>query len=313
MASTTAFLYRDEYLKHETGFGHPERPARLLAIQEALDSSGLRSQLTPVEPRNATLEEIAAVHQERYIERVRAIAQGGGGHLDYDTVISPQSFEIALLAAGAVLSGIDAVLSGKVDNAFACVRPPGHHATPDRGMGFCLFNNVAIGARYAQRAHGIERVLIVDWDVHHGNGTQDTFYTDPSVFYFSIHQHPLYPGTGMESERGAGAGEGTTLNVPVPPGSTDEDYYRAFEEKLLPAARRFRPDLILISAGFDAHESDPLASIYLTAEAFGRLTAYVRELAEECCGGRIVSALEGGYSLHGLSTSVVEHLKGLLA
>lgn len=311
MPTDTAFLYDPEYLTHDTGFGHPERPQRLDAIVEAVGASGLDATLKHIAPRRATVDELALVHHPAHIELIQAISSEGGGRLGYDTPLSAESYDVALLAAGGVLNAVDAVVDGRVRHAFACGRPPGHHASPAEGMGFCLFNNVAVGARYATREKGLERILIVDWDVHHGNGTQDAFYDAGDVLFFSIHQYPLYPGSGASHERGVGAGEGTTLNAPVPAGSLDEDYIRVFEETLIPAAREFPPDLVMISAGFDAHEDDPLAGIHLTTEGFGRLTHLVRDIAEEHCEGRIVSTLEGGYSLRGVSSSVVAHLGAL--
>ncbi|MDA1190902.1 MAG: histone deacetylase [Candidatus Poribacteria bacterium] len=311
MRRKTAFISHPDYLDHDTGFGHPERPARLEAIHARLDQSEINRSLVRLEPRSATTDEIGFAHTDEHIDSIRRIAESGGGRVDYDTAVSAKSYDIALLSAGAVLRAVDAVADGETDNAFACVRPPGHHATPNRAMGFCLFNNVAVAARYAQRVKGLERVLIIDWDVHHGNGTQDVFYGDGSVFYFSIHQHPLYPGTGMAHEVGEGGGNGATLNIPVPAGSNDDDYVEAFEQRLIPAATAFNPDLVIVSAGFDAHEKDPLASVYVTTEGFGRLTDLVMRLADDCCGGRLVSALEGGYSLEGVSESVVKHLEHL--
>lgn len=304
----TGYLTHPGYLEHDTGYSHPERRARLTAIEEAVNASILRESLVALEPRHATPDEIALVHTPAYVASIRKIADEGGGMLDFDTPVCARSYEIALLSAGALLTGVDAVVAGDVDNAFACVRPPGHHATPDKGMGFCLFNNVAVAARYAQTKHGIGRVLIVDWDVHHGNGTQDAFYSDASVFFFSVHQFPLYPGSGTIHERGEGDGIGTTLNAPLPARSGDSDYLAVFEKRLVPAVREFRPEFVLVSAGFDAHEADPLGGMGVTADGFAALTDAVVGLADEFAGGRIVSTLEGGYSLDGLSSSVVAHL-----
>ncbi|MBT3265938.1 histone deacetylase [Candidatus Poribacteria bacterium] len=311
MATDTAFVYDAEYLTHDTGFGHPERPQRLRAIQEALETSGLDSTLKHVAPRRATVDDLARVHHGDHIEAIREMSAAGGGRLGYDTPLSAESYDVALLSAGGVLAAVDAVVDGDVQHAFSCGRPPGHHATPTQAMGFCLFNNIAVAARYAQREKGLPRILIVDWDVHHGNGTQDAFYDDGDVFFFSIHQSPLYPGSGTSAERGVGAGEGATLNAPVPAGSVDADYIAIFEETLIPVAREFSPDLVMISAGFDAHEDDPLAGVHITTDGFAQLTRLARDIAEEQCGGRIVSTLEGGYSLRGLSASVVAHLQAL--
>ena len=229
-----------------------------------------------------------------------------------DTPICEASYAVATEAAGGVLAAIDAVMAGEVRNAFCAVRPPGHHATTDKAMGFCLLNNVAIAARYIQKQKKLPKVLIVDWDVHHGNGTQDIFYEDPRVFYFSVHRYPFYPGTGGADQQGAGEGQGLTLNVPLPAGSGDRDFEQAFTEKLVPAARQFRPDFVLISAGFDAHQNDPLGGMRVTAEGYGKLTRIVKQIAEENCHGRLVSVLEGGYNLDGLAASVEMHLRYLL-
>ena len=308
----TGFLYHPDYLKHDTGYGHPERSQRLVAILEAARNSNIWDNLIQIEPTPATIEQIKYIHDSRYVEAIKEVCDRGGGYIDYDTHVSAESFNIALLATGAVLRGIDAIIAGEIDNAFALVRPPGHHATPRIGMGFCIFNNIAIAARYIQQEHNLEKVLIIDWDLHHGNGTQDAFYDDPTVFYFSIHQSPFYPGTGRADETGAGAGVGFTLNFPVRAGSQSEDYIEIFEQQLKPAAIKFQPDFILISAGFDAHQLDPLGGISMTTEGFGQLTDIACEIADETCNGRLVSALEGGYNPDGLSKSVVMHLEHLL-
>ena len=278
---------------------------------EALGAADFWSALHQVQPTPATINQIHYVHTKEYVSQLRQHCEQSIP-LGADTPVVPASFDVALLAVGGVLGCADAVISGAVGNAFALVRPPGHHAGPGYGMGFCLFNNVAIAARYLQRNHGVDRVAIVDWDVHHGNGTQDVFYEDPSVFYFSIHQSPLYPGTGLAHERGAGKGVGTTLNAPMAPGSESGDYIELFKKTLKPALLDFSPDFILISAGFDAHQLDPLATIEVTAEGFALLTDIVAEIAAESCEGRIVSALEGGYSLKGLSGSVAAHVERLV-
>lgn len=264
---------------------------------------------TPVE-----INTIELVHDRRMIERTRHICDSGGGVLDQgDTVVSARSFDIALLSCGAVLSCCDAVMNGTVKRAFAAVRPPGHHAEPDRAMGFCLIGNIAVAARYLQRKHGIGRVAIVDFDVHHGNGTQAAFEVDPSVLFISIHQHPktCYPGTGYDWETGEGAGEGSTLNIPMMPGCADAEYSAEFEGKILPRLDQFKPDILLISAGFDAHTDDPLAQMELTDEGFETMTRMLVDAANTRCGGRIISTLEGGYSLPALARSVVRHLKAL--
>jgi acetoin utilization deacetylase AcuC-like enzyme len=263
--------------------------------------------VAPIQPRRASQAELEAVHTREHIERIRAACERGGGALDGgDTFASPASYDVALLAAGAVVSAIDAVVSGKAASAFCAVRPPGHHAERDEPMGFCLFNNVAVGARYARQRHGIERVAILDWDVHHGNGTQHIFEEDPTVLYASLHQYPLYPGTGAASERGTGEGEGTTLNIPLPAGTDEKRYLEEFESSLLPALRAFAPGLLLISAGFDAHRDDPLANMLLTEESYAEFTRLVAPVAP------IVSVLEGGYNLQALASSVEHHLRALI-
>jgi acetoin utilization deacetylase AcuC-like enzyme len=252
------------------------------------------------------------VHSPEHITALRELwAKGERFAGSPDTPVCESSYEVALMAAGGVLAAVDAVMAGKVRNAFCAVRPPGHHATRNKAMGFCLLNNVAIAARYVQKKYKLPKVLIVDWDVHHGNGTQDIFYEDPSVLYFSVHQYPFYPGSGRADERGAGQGTGRTLNVPLSAGSGDAELERAFLEKLLPAARQFQPNFVLVSAGFDAHEDDPLGGLRVTTEQFKRLTEIVRQIAAEHSRGRLVSVLEGGYDLEGLAASVETHVRAL--
>jgi len=312
-APKTGFLHDEIYLRHQTGTGHPEKPQRLAAIIRRLKANGLLSQLTALASAPASPEWLTAIHTPQYVERVRTSCKNGAPYLDSgDTPISSESYEVAVVAVGGVLSAIDAVMEGKVRNAFCAVRPPGHHALKDRAMGFCLFNNVAIAARYVQKRHNCHKVLIVDWDVHHGNGTQAAFYDDPTVLYFSVHRSPFYPGTGSEAEKGSGNGLGLTVNAPLAAGSGDKDYQRVFQEKLMPAAFAFHPDFVLISAGFDAHRDDPLGGMNLTAHGYGELTRMVKEISERCCNGRLVSVLEGGYGLEGLSESVEAHLRSLM-
>ncbi len=306
----TGFVYHADYLKHDTGV-HLERPERLMAIIKALQASDFWTDLYQIEPPPATVDQICYAHTRGAVDRVKQYSEQNIP-LDYDTPVSPASFDIALLSTGGVLRAADAVMVGAVSNAFALVRPPGHHAVPYCSMGFCLFNNVAITARHLQREYGIDKIAIVDWDVHHGNGTQDIFYDDPSVFFFSIHQSPLYPGSGMVNETGTGEAVGTTLNAPMRAGSDTSDCIEVFKTKLKPALLDFSPDFVLISAGFDAHCLDPLAAINMTAEGFATLTDIVAEIAAETCEGRLVSALEGGYSIKGLSESVVAHVEGLM-
>jgi acetoin utilization deacetylase AcuC-like enzyme len=276
---------------------------------EGLARAGLLARMRRAEARTATEDELLLCHTAEYLKTVRCDVDSGRQHLSTgDTDISPESWDVAARAAGGVLNAVDAVLTGVARNAFCAVRPPGHHANAGRGMGFCVFNNVAIAARYAQRRHGVGRVLIVDWDVHHGNGTQDIFYRDASVFFFSSHQWPLYPGTGRADETGDGPGEGTTMNFPFPAGSGRRQILGAVENHLLPAAARFQPDLVLISAGFDSRVGDPLGSFKLTDEDFADLTRAVMGISD----GHVVSMLEGGYNLDGLASAATAHVSALL-
>ncbi len=311
--SKTGFVYDDIYLEHKTTSGHPETPQRLVAIVERLKAKGLYSELFALSPKPTAIQWITTVHAPEYVERVRESCQSGTRYLDsMDTPISPSSFEVALIAAGGVLTAIDAVMEKKVTNAFCAIRPPGHHAVKDQAMGFCIFNNVAIGARYIQNKYGLSKILIVDWDVHHGNSTQAMFYDDPNVLYFGVHQYPFYPGTGSEAEKGTGEGLNYNINVPLPAGSGDSDYLRVFQEKLTPDAISFCPEFVLISAGFDAHENDLLGGMKVTSEGFAQLTQIVKQIAQKCCEGRLVSVLEGGYELEGLSASVEAHIRVLM-
>lgn len=310
-AMKTAYVYDPLYLTHRLP-GHPECPERLERVIETLERAGIFERLIALEPTPAAEAEIELVHSSVHRLRVQQVAARGGGYLDADTYISERSYEAALLAAGGVNTAVRAVLGGTVDNAFCLVRPPGHHATPDRGMGFCLFNNVAIGTRVAQKEGGLERALIVDFDVHHGNGTQDVFFRDPSVLYFSTHQYPHYPGTGHWRETGVNQGDGTTFNVPLPPGVGDTGYTAVFRSLLWPAVHRFRPQFILVSAGFDAHWSDPLASMLLSLTGYADLVRELCNIARAYCDGRIVFALEGGYHLDVLAYSVLNTFYALL-
>ena len=315
ISKPTGLLQDDIYLRHLSGnTGHPERPERLIFIRNALEKAGLTQTLYPIYPRRVTDEELELVHKPSYVALVRkelSNVQGVRELSTGDTLVSSGSLEAAEFAAGGVLNTVDAVMQGKVKNAFAAVRPPGHHATPTRGMGFCIFNNVAIAARYLQKKYGLQRVLIVDWDYHHGNGTQETFYEDGSVFYFSTHHYGAYPGTGSAAETGAGKGAGKILNVPLPPGASDAQIVEAFQTKLVPAARNFKPDFILISAGFDGMRNDLLGVFDITPAGFAAITRIVVQLAKELCQGRVVSVLEGGYRLDGLAESVVAHVQVL--
>ena len=309
---STALIADSVCREHDTGRGHPERPQRFDAVLEALGAAGLREQMLTLEPRAVTTDDLHLVHTPEYVALAEREIRSGSAQLSTgDTAVSRHSWEAALAAAGCGLAAVDAVLGGKVERAFCLVRPPGHHATADRGMGFCIFNNIALAARHAQRRHGVGKVLIVDWDVHHGNGTQDIFYEDGSVFFFSTHQSPWYPGTGAADETGRGAGKGTTLNCPLPAGSGRAAILPCFEEKLLPAMDAFRPELVLISAGFDSREADPLGQFLLTDSDFADLTKLVRSIADRHAGGRLISLLEGGYNLPGLASAAAAHVQAL--
>ena len=307
---TVGLVYSPVYLEHDMGSGHPESPERLRALMKHLEETGLKGKLVDIEPAPAPLEWIEEIHSSDYVRFVRDICEKGGGLLDYgDTVANARSYDAALLAAGGGLAAVDAVMDGRVERAFCAVRPPGHHAERDRAMGFCLFNNVAIAAECARKRHGIERVLIVDWDVHHGNGTEHTFYDSPDVSYFSIHQFPHYPGSGAAGDDGTGEGEGFTVNIPLPAGAGDKEYIAAFNDRFLPAAREFRPEFILISAGFDAHRSDPLSAMQVTEDGYRRMTRMLCELADETAAGRVVSFLEGGYDLTAMPRAAGVHIE----
>jgi len=302
-------FYDDIFLKHDTGH-HPENAQRLVSIRNHLKKEGLWENVR-TGPRAATEEEIRANHEARYIAHCRKVAAGGGGMLDPDTVVSTGSYNAAVHAAGAMIEAADAVMADKAKSAVCLVRPPGHHALSAQGMGFCLFNNIAIAAHYLRRKRGLDKVAIVDWDVHHGNGTQDSFYRDPSVLFFSIHRYPFYPGTGAATETGEGEGKGATINKPVPYGISRAEYISTFEEVLTGPVKNFKPEIILISAGFDAHVNDPIAGLCLEHEDFGALTKIVKRVAGETCGGKIVATLEGGYDLGDLPKCVAAHIKSL--
>lgn len=294
----TGIVYHPDYLKHDPGEGHPESPQRLEAIYKFLEEKDLLKHFTIIEPNLALLEAVEAVHTSEYRKMVEKVSQGYASLPDPETVISPDTYRVALLAAGGVLRAIDEVISGEVDNAFCLVRPPGHHALPGRAMGFCVFNNVAIGACYLREKYQLQRILIVDWDAHHGNGTQQIFYDDPGVLHFSIHQSDLFPeGSGWITEIGEGKGEGFNVNVPVPRGTGDSGYYYAFNQLLKPLAHQFHPEFILVSAGFDAYFRDPLSDLQVTSKGFRMMAELVKEMAENYAGGRVVAVLEGGYSI----------------
>jgi acetoin utilization deacetylase AcuC-like enzyme len=305
---TTLLYTHAACFDHDTGRQHPERPARLKAVLEALSGEAFAG-LEHREAPRAALEQIARVHPMRYVERVlAAVPVHGIVHLDGDTAISPGSGEAALRAAGALCAAVDAVVAGEAANAFCAVRPPGHHAEPTQAMGFCLFNNVAIGAEQARSVHGLKRVAVVDFDVHHGNGTQVMFEADPDLFYASTHQMPLYPGTGDVSERGVG----NIVNAPLPPMAGSEEFRIVMSRVVLPALEEFGPDLLIISAGFDAHRDDPLASLRLVEDDYEWATTELMKVADACCQGRVVSALEGGYDLHALAASAAAHVRALM-
>ena len=309
----TALVADPIYRKHLAGRrDHPERPDRYDAVMRALEQSGWIRDLIRIQPRAATEKELLLCHTPEYLRIARRDVVSGRPYLSTgDTDIEPESWEVAEYAAGGVLAAVDAVMSGTAQNAFCAVRPPGHHANASRGMGFCLFNNIAIGARYAQDTYKLERAVIIDWDVHHGNGTQDLFYSDPSVFFFSTHQWPLYPGTGRADETGEGAGKGTTMNFPFPAGSGRAEILGAVQQSLMPRMKEFRPDLVLISAGFDSRIGDLLGQFTLTDTDFADLTQAAMEIADTYANGRLISVLEGGYDLRGLASASARHVETL--
>jgi acetoin utilization deacetylase AcuC-like enzyme len=306
-----SLIYDSAYLKHNTG-AHPETARRLEAVIAVLNrDEGWSKRLRRVSPKPAQVEDLTRCHTPELVEYIKSLCERSIPYIDGDTRISPESFEVARLAAGAAVTAVDTVMQEEGGRAFGLVRPPGHHATPSRAMGFCLFNNAAIGARYAQSKYGVEHVLIVDWDVHHGNGTQDIFWTDPTVFYFSTHQYPYYPGTGDTDERGGGVGEGYTLNVPLRGGTSARDHRRAFIDALHEITRRFSPDLTIISAGFDSRRGDLLGGLMLEDPDFSEMTKEVLRIAEKHGQGRLIGLLEGGYNLDLLGNSVTAHLSAL--
>ena len=307
----TGLVSDEVFLRHVVPLYHPEQPDRLNAVMRQLQS--MKALLHKVPILRATEDQITACHDHAYFQLVQNEVAAGLSQLSTgDTDVCFDSFEVALFAAGGVCAMVDAVMLGEVDNGFCLVRPPGHHATRSQGMGFCLFNNIAVGARYAQQQYGCERIVIVDWDVHHGNGTQDIFYEDPSVLFFSTHQHPFYPGTGSANERGHGPGEGYTINCPLPTGTEGLDVLKVFREELLPAVKKYKPDLVMISAGFDSRIDDPLGDWLLTDRDFKELTMLLLDCASYSANGRIVSVLEGGYNLEGLGLACAAHIDTLV-
>lgn len=309
----TALIHHPIYERHDTGYGHPETPQRYTVVMDALRADEqFWSNLNEITPVKASKGVVQAAHTPQHFKRVESAFESGYDRLDADTTISPESFDASLFAAGGAIAGVDAVMQGEAKNAFVVVRPPGHHATAERAMGFCLFNNVAVAARYAQNQYKeIDRVAIIDWDVHHGNGTQGIFYNDATVFFFSMHQYPWYPGTGSRGETGHGRGLGTTMNVPVRAETRADEQKRMFEAAIWDIGKEFKPDLIMISAGFDAHLTDPLGQLRLEDDDFVSMTATLKEWASETCSGRIVSCLEGGYNLESLGQTVRNHVAEL--
>ncbi len=315
MMKKTGFVYDERYLEHTTFDGHPESHYRLLSIVEGLKDNGLMEKLLPIKAEPANQRWIEAVHNIRYIMRFEEACIMGLPDFDHqDNSICRDTYDIALLAAGGVLQAIDKVMEGEVDNAFCAVRPPGHHAETDKAMGFCYFNNVAVGARYLQKKWGIEKVGIIDFDVHHGNGTQQIFEKDDSVFYYSIHEHPsfAYPGTGREFETGVAEGDGYTLNTPILPGRGDMDYRKKLTTDMIPAFKKFGPEVMLLSAGFDAHSSDLMSGINLTTEGYKFISETIMNLVNKLSAGRVISVLEGGYNLEVLPQLVSDHIKMLV-
>jgi acetoin utilization deacetylase AcuC-like enzyme len=311
----TGFLYDVRYLLHDTGPYHPEVPERLEVIYNGIESAGLLQHLTRIEAKRALMKWIEAVHAKTYIRRFEEVCLNGNRTLDHpDNQMCAETYDTALLAAGGVIEAVRMLMEGRIDNAFCAVRPPGHHAERDQAMGFCYFNNVAVATRYLQTEWGIERVGIVDIDVHHGNGTQHIFERDPTVFYYSIHQHPsfAYPGTGREFEAGRGRGRGFTKNSPVLPGQGDDDYRIQFETHLVPALERFKPEFMLVSTGFDAHIDDEMSDIKLTTDGYTWVLQSLLQQAQHHCSGRLISVLEGGYCLEQLPQLAVNHVKVLL-
>lgn len=299
------------YFEHDNGMGHPESQERLFAIVDMLRETRLLEEVVRIEPRDATKEEITLVHDPKYFDLIQSTKGKIRVFLDPDTSTCPVSFDAAVKAVGGMLDATDKVMKGEVNIAFPLVRPPGHHAERNRAMGFCLFNNVAVGAAYASKVYGVKRILIVDWDLHHGNGTQNMFYDSSEVLYFSTHQYPYYPGTGSVNEIGVQNGFGYTINVPIHPGMGDKEYIKIFFEILKPVIEQYKPELILVSAGFDTYLGDPLGGMSVTSKGFAQMTRFLKEMADSYCSGKLVLILEGGYNLEGLwesTKAVIEEL-----
>ena len=312
MSKKTGIVKDNRYLQHSAGFAHPESPERLAAIYEMLDNPLMAWKFTHIDAREASHKEIETIHSPSYVEFIASTAGKRSVYLDPDTATSPETYEIAKLAVGGVCNAIDGVMDGTVDNAFALVRPPGHHAEKDTAAGFCVFNNIAIGAMHAIQKYNLKRILIIDWDLHHGNGTQHSFYGDQRVLYFSTHQYPYYPGTGSLQETGRGQGEYYTINVPLSTGAGDAEFVKIFRKILQPVAMEFKPELVLLSAGFDTYFQDPLGGMRVTPDGFAAMTRILLNIADACCHGRFVAVLEGGYHVAGLTKSVKAVLEEML-
>ncbi|MDD5448121.1 MAG: histone deacetylase [Actinomycetota bacterium] len=311
VSANIALFYDPIFERHSTGFGHPEKAERLSVSLKALEETELLRSVEQRSPRRAEIEEIELVHPLSYIDRIKSMSAAGGGYLDLDTAVSTDTYEAALKAAGAVIESVEGCFKSDFKYSFCMVRPPGHHALSKRGMGFCIFNNVAIGARFALESGKANKVLVVDWDAHHGNGTQDIFYEDPRVLYTSIHQYPFYPGTGSQEETGQGAGRGYTINLPFPAGTGEAHYIEAFERVIIPAGRRFNPDILFVSAGYDSHYADLLCSMRLVDSSFSKMTKMLASLAREYSSDRLIIVLEGGYNLDAMAHSVVQTIGAL--
>jgi acetoin utilization deacetylase AcuC-like enzyme len=312
MSSKTGIVCHDLYKQHLAGFPHVESPERLQVIDDMLEAEDMAGRFVAVSPRPATHDELAWIHSPSHIERVASTHGKPHASLDPDTQTTPLSYQAASLAVGGLFSLVDRILEGTIKNGFAFVRPPGHHAEKNRAMGFCLFNNVALGARYAMKTYGLKKILIIDWDLHHGNATQNSFYGDPDVLYFSTHQYPHYPGTGSLREVGRGEGVGFTVNVPLSSGHGDADFFKIFEQTLCPIGKAFNPELVFVSAGFDTYVADPLGGMQVTPKGYAAMTHLIMELARECASERLAITLEGGYHLTGLRESAKAVLKELI-